>query len=115
MSIVSIDKHSPLRYSDDAASALELDSLIPKGKFWSRARCAETDPEAFYPEKGESAKAAKAVCDRDGGCPVKKECLEWALDNNEHFGVWGGKSEHERRKILAERTAGYTESQSTAA
>lgn len=57
------------------------------------ALCAQTDPEAFFPEKGQSTRNAKGICRQ---CPVRAECLTWALDNNERFGVWGGLSEQER-------------------
>jgi WhiB family redox-sensing transcriptional regulator len=67
------------------------------------ALCAETDPEAFFPEKGGSTREAKRVC---VGCEVRAECLEYALANDERFGIWGGLSERERRRIrLARRTA----------
>ena len=65
----------------------------------AQARCAETDPEAFFPEKGESTADAKKVC---RGCEVISECLEYALKNRARFGVWGGKSEMERRKLKAD-------------
>ena len=61
-----------------------------------RALCAETDPEAFFPEKGGSTREAKKICT---GCEVKAECLEYALANDERFGIWGGLSERERRKL----------------
>ncbi len=61
-----------------------------------RALCAQTDPEAFFPEKGGSTREAKRVC---VGCDVKAECLEYALANDERFGIWGGLSERERRKL----------------
>jgi WhiB family redox-sensing transcriptional regulator len=61
-----------------------------------RALCAQTDPEAFFPEKGGSTREAKKVCT---GCDVRGECLEYALDNDERFGIWGGLSERERRKL----------------
>jgi len=61
-----------------------------------RALCAQTDPEAFFPEKGGSTREAKRVCT---GCEVRVECLEYALDNDERFGIWGGLSERERRKL----------------
>ncbi len=61
-----------------------------------RALCAQTDPEAFFPEKGGSTREAKKVCT---GCEVKAECLEYALANDERFGIWGGLSERERRKL----------------
>lgn len=59
--------------------------------------CSQTDPEAFFPEKGGSTREAKAVCRR---CPVRPECLEFALDNEERYGIWGGLSERERRRLL---------------
>jgi WhiB family redox-sensing transcriptional regulator len=71
-------------------------------KWQDDALCAETDPEAFTPTKGGSTLSAKRVC---AACPVAAQCLEYALANNERHGVWGGKSERERRKILRERAA----------
>ncbi|WP_447924848.1 WhiB family transcriptional regulator [Georgenia muralis] len=61
-----------------------------------RALCAQTDPEAFFPEKGGSTREAKRVCT---SCDVRAECLEYALANDERFGIWGGLSERERRKL----------------
>ncbi len=62
----------------------------------ARALCAQTDPEAFFPEKGGSTRDAKRICAR---CEVKENCLQYALDHDERFGIWGGLSERERRKI----------------
>jgi WhiB family transcriptional regulator, redox-sensing transcriptional regulator len=64
------------------------------------ALCAETDPEAFFPEKGGSTREAKRVC---SGCAVRAECLEAALTNDERFGIWGGLSERERRRLRLQR------------
>jgi WhiB family redox-sensing transcriptional regulator len=61
-----------------------------------RALCAQTDPEAFFPEKGGSTREAKRVC---LSCDVRGECLEYALAHDERFGIWGGLSERERRKL----------------
>jgi WhiB family transcriptional regulator, redox-sensing transcriptional regulator len=61
-----------------------------------RALCAQTDPEAFFPEKGGSTREAKKVC---LSCEVRAECLEYALANDERFGIWGGLSERERRRL----------------
>ncbi|WP_442928933.1 WhiB family transcriptional regulator [Modestobacter sp. VKM Ac-2981] len=61
-----------------------------------RALCAETDPEAFFPEKGGSTREAKKICT---GCEVRAECLEYALTMDERFGIWGGLSERERRRL----------------
>jgi WhiB family transcriptional regulator, redox-sensing transcriptional regulator len=61
-----------------------------------QALCAQTDPEAFFPEKGGSTREAKRIC---SGCEVRAECLEYALANDERFGIWGGLSERERRRL----------------
>lgn len=60
------------------------------------ALCAQTDPEAFFPEKGGSTRDAKRICE---SCEVRSECLEYALENDERFGIWGGLSERERRRL----------------
>ena len=60
-----------------------------------RAACAGKDPELFFPEKGISAQRAKAICDT---CPVRVPCLQFAVENHV-FGVWGGLSERERRRV----------------
>ncbi|MDR2748322.1 MAG: WhiB family transcriptional regulator [Bifidobacteriaceae bacterium] len=60
------------------------------------ALCSQTNPTAFFPEKGGSTKDAKKVCTN---CVVKSECLAYAIENDVRFGIWGGKSERERRKI----------------
>lgn len=65
----------------------------------SDALCAQTDPEAFFPEKGGSTREAKRICE---SCEVRSECLEYALENDERFGIWGGLSERERRKLRRE-------------
>jgi WhiB family transcriptional regulator, redox-sensing transcriptional regulator len=61
-----------------------------------RALCAQTDPEAFFPEKGGSTREAKRIC---SGCDVRAECLDYALAHDERFGIWGGLSERERRRL----------------
>ena len=72
-------------------------SLQDDAQSWQeQALCAETDPEAFFPEKGGSTREAKKICT---GCEVKAECLEYALANDERFGIWGGLSERERRRL----------------
>ena len=69
----------------------------PAADQWQdRALCAQTDPEAFFPEKGGSTREAKRVCLT---CDVRGDCLEYALMNDERFGIWGGLSERERRKL----------------
>ena len=76
-------------------------AAAPADETWRlEALCAETDPEAFFPEKGGSTREARRVC---GGCAVREECLEYALGNDERFGIWGGLSERERRRIRLQR------------
>ena len=70
---------------------------LPEEQSWQeRALCAQTDPEAFFPEKGGSTREAKRICT---GCEVRAECLEYALEHDERFGIWGGLSERERRRL----------------
>ena len=64
------------------------------------ANCLGVDPDLFFPERGASTKEAKEVC---RGCVVRDDCLEYALQNGEKFGIWGGMSERERRRIRRQR------------
>lgn len=70
----------------------------PPNSDWHKdSACRE--PEArdlFYPERGESPNAAKMIC---GDCPVRVECLSWALETREAHGIWGGKTPQERLSI----------------
>lgn len=69
---------------------------------WQRqANCMGVDPDLFFPERGASTREAKEVC---RGCVVREECLEYALENSEKFGIWGGLSERERRRLRRART-----------
>lgn len=75
----------------------------PEDVSWrDSALCAQSDGDAWFPEKGGTTRYAKKIC---RGCPVTTDCLEWALDNGEEFGVWGGMSERERRKLKRNREA----------
>lgn len=74
---------------------------IEAEEWQSMAICTQTDPEAFFPERGAPAKNAKRVC---ADCPVRQECLEYALENNETHGIWGGLSESQRAALRRERT-----------
>lgn len=68
------------------------------------ALCAQVDPELFFPEEGGSTREAKQVC---AACEVRAECLQWAMDNNERFGIHGGLSVKERDRIRRDRQAPY--------
>lgn len=65
-----------------------------------RARCRTLDPSTFFPSDGLGVSSAQRVC---GDCPVREECLEYALTYRIEHGVWGGCSERERRRILRRR------------
>ncbi|PID97530.1 MAG: transcription factor WhiB [Actinobacteria bacterium] len=85
----------PISWSDtdESPDVAYLDGPLA----WQQhALCAQTDPEAFFPEKGGSTREAKSVCQT---CSVRAECLEYALAHDERFGIWGGLSERERRKL----------------
>ncbi len=62
--------------------------------------CAQTDPDAFFPENGGSSKPAKRICMR---CPVRVTCLTYSLDTEQAYGVWGGVAEQQRNQMLKKR------------
>ena len=94
------EDHQPTAttYSDREAKEMEHLILGLLGNDdptpWAGALCAETDPEAFFPEKGESTREAKNICAK---CPLLDTCLQYAFDNGEQYGIWGGMSAAERR------------------
>lgn len=61
------------------------------------AACRDADPDLFFPTSAAEERAALAVC---AVCTVRDECREYALDAREHFGVWGGATERDRRMEL---------------
>lgn len=73
--------------------------------WWELAECRSADPELFFPMAGTRAwradvTRAKAMCSR---CPIREQCLDYAIESHQAFGVWGGASEEERRLITARR------------
>lgn len=71
-------------------------SVIDNQAWMDRSACLGTDPDLFFPTRGDDQTAAKRVC---AGCQVRVECLEYALATNERNGIWGGLSERERRRM----------------
>ena len=59
--------------------------------------CRQTDPEVFFPVPGGSTREAKKVC---ADCEVRAECLDWALENRQEFGVWGGLGPEARQRLV---------------
>lgn len=76
----------------------------------NRAACSGEDPDLFFPmrashkEDAERLAAAKSIC---AICPVREECLEYALAMNMQFGIWGGVSEKQRKKMRSARGRQY--------
>jgi WhiB family transcriptional regulator, redox-sensing transcriptional regulator len=75
----------------------EVESMSWRGL----ARCAEVDPDLWFPEKGGNARArvAKRICRM---CPVRRPCLDYALRNGEMHGIWGATSPEDRERIRRE-------------
>lgn len=65
----------------------------PLGEWVRSAACRELDTNLFYPTSGRRPTEALAVC---AECPVRNDCLEYALNNHQHWGVWGGMTERQR-------------------
>lgn len=87
-----------LQTTESAAAASSLGGERPGWQ--TRANCMGVDPDLFFPERGQSTREAKEVC---RGCVVREDCLEYALANGEKFGIWGGMSERERRRLRRAR------------
>ena len=64
------------------------------------ALCAQADPDAFHPQPGGTSRPAKGVC---GRCEVRAECLEYAVATEQRFGIWGGVSQKELRRLVLAR------------
>lgn len=67
--------------------------------WYDDANCRDLPPEIFFPEAKDWA-PARRVCE---GCPVREECLEFALSNDEKHGIWGGYGARARRRMRRER------------
>ena len=78
-----------------------MTALDNRAGWWARAACASADPELFFPisYSGPALRQvarAKAICAR---CPIRQECLRYALDTGSIQGVWGGMTEGERQRL----------------
>lgn len=84
-------------YRDPLQDLVELIDLA----WQDEANCMGANADLFFPERGASTRKAKQIC---AECEVQVECLEYAIANGEKFGIWGGLSERERRRIRKERS-----------
>lgn len=76
---------------------LSIDLELSEPEPWMlEGLCAQVDPDLWFPEKGGTTGDAKRICMK---CPVRADCLEYALAHDERFGIWGGLSERERRAL----------------
>ena len=91
---------SPLTHSLAALVATQRFVGNGERRWQEEANCLGVDPDLFFPERGASTREAKAVC---RSCEVRVDCLEYALAHGEKFGIWGGLSERERRRIRRQR------------
>ena len=81
--------------------AMREDNKNSNERGWQdQANCLGADPNLFFPEQGASTREAREIC---RGCVVRMDCLEYALANGEKFGIWGGLSERERRRLRRQR------------
>jgi WhiB family redox-sensing transcriptional regulator len=81
---------------EDLREVLALDRLA----WQDQANCKGANADLFFPERGASTRTAKGICRE---CQVRPECLEFAITTGEKFGIWGGMSERERRRVRRER------------
>lgn len=73
-----------------------MEGVIRPPSWQTQARCAHVeDPDIFYPERGQSVRAARELCFK---CPVRQQCLEFAVEERIDYGVWGGMSKRERKR-----------------
>lgn len=78
-----------------------LGDVAPGEPDWQDyAACLGSDPDSFFPERGDRTTEAKAVC---AGCVVREACLEYALTHRIDHGIWGGTVERDRRRIRRQR------------
>lgn len=74
-----------------------LQALVGLVPDWTEhALCAQVDSDAWFPESGGPTAAAKHICAK---CPVRSQCLDYALENHERFGIWGGLTVAERQRL----------------
>jgi WhiB family redox-sensing transcriptional regulator len=91
-----------MRHAEALTRGSAQTSPCASSRFATRSHCCNysVDPDLFFPERGASTREAKEVC---RGCVVREDCLEYALVNGEKFGIWGGMSERERRRLRRQR------------
>jgi len=78
-----------------------IETLGPDGLvWWDSANCLGADADMFFSERGDATAKAKKIC---GACLVQVECLDFAVETVQRWGIWGGMTERERRPIRRAR------------
>jgi WhiB family transcriptional regulator, redox-sensing transcriptional regulator len=85
------------RMIDEQVDKEHKEQVPPPDAWQERSACYGLDPEVFFPTSEEEAGLALSYCN---ACPVRDTCLEWAIQNGERYGVWGGTTEQERRRLM---------------
>lgn len=91
----------PRRISRTAVARQRL--FLEPAEWMADGLCQQADPDAWFPEKGQPVEPARSIC---AGCPVRAECLAYALATDQRFGIWGGLSERARRQLRRARRQG---------
>ncbi len=90
-----------MRTMDDTVAATLIEVPILEERPWAVfAACREVGDVNFFPQSKAEERAAIEICTM---CPVREDCLEHALATNERFGIWGGTTDKERRKLARRR------------
>lgn len=94
---LALSGHRPTR--NPLIGRLDFLTSLHAPDWMASSLCAQTaEPETFFPDSVQDAtRHAKRICSM---CEVRTECLAWALERPEAFGIWGGLSEGERRRLL---------------
>ena len=82
---------------------MTLFDLFDDAAWKKRAACRGSGVDVFFPEKRNgqtTARQARAIC---AGCPVRETCLDYALKHHDHYGVWGGMTDRQRRREWSRR------------
>jgi WhiB family redox-sensing transcriptional regulator len=86
----------PMKDLYDATEPLLAVPITDERPWAAFAACRDLNPETFFPMTREGERAAIRICH---GCPVRLECLEYAVEARIRFGVWGGMTEKQQRAL----------------
>jgi WhiB family redox-sensing transcriptional regulator len=77
-----------------------MEKMPDKYAWMAQGQCRSTNTDSFFPSHSLGVEAAQRLC---AECPVRSECLDYALLHRIDHGVWGGTSERERQRIIRQR------------